>query len=177
MEALIAQRYVKALTSVMDAASLANTKTLFDALADAYKEKAFTDIINDPEIESKAKEAMLLSVVEGAKSKAINNLIRLLSEKGRLAIVPAIAEVLRQTLAKMNKTYEGKVYSNAAVEPATLATLSSDLSKKMDATISLAFVASDYDGIKVEVEDLGVEVSLSKSRLNAQLIEHILKAI
>ena len=77
----------------------------------------------------------------------------------------------------MNRTYEGKVYSNTAVEASTLAALSSDLGKKMDATITLAFVASDYDGIKVEVEDLGVEVSLSKSRMNAHLVEHILKAI
>jgi len=177
MEAMIAKRYVKALASIMDAASLENTKTLFDALASAYSEKGFADVINDPQIDDSEKESLLLSVVEAAKSEAVNNLIKLLVEKRRLSVVPAIAEELRLTLAAMNKTYEGKVYSNTAVEASTLEALSSNLGKKMDASITLAFVESDYDGIKVEVEDLGVEVSLSKSRMNAQLIEHILKAI
>jgi F-type H+-transporting ATPase subunit delta len=177
MEAMIANRYVKALASVMDQAALENAKVLFDALAVAYKEKAFADLINDPQIESAAKEKLLLSIVESAKSEAVNNLIKLLVEKRRLSVIPAIAEALRLTLAAANKTYEGKVYSNTPVEAATLKALSSDLGKKMDASITLAFVASDYDGIKVEVEDLGVEVSLSKSRINAQLVEHILKAI
>ena len=177
MEAMIAKRYVKALSSLMDAEALANTKILFDALAAAYTEKAFADVINDPQIGDAAKEGLLLAVVEGAKSEAVNNLIKLLVEKRRLAVIPAIAEELRLMLAGINKTYEGKVYSNTAVEAATLNALSSDLGRKMDATITLAFVPSDYDGIKVEVEDLGVEVSLSKSRMNAQLVEHILKAI
>lgn len=177
MEAMIAKRYVKALASLMDAEALANTKTLFDALSDAFEAKGFADVINDPQIEDSDKETLLLSVVEAAKSDAVNNLIKLLVEKRRLVLIPAIAEALRLELAGMNKTYEGKVYSNTAVEASTLAALSSDLGKKMDATITLAFVESDYDGIKVEVEDLGVEVSLSKTRMNAQLIEHILKAI
>lgn len=177
MEALIAKRYVKALASLMDAEALTNTKTLFDALCDAYKEKRFANVINDPQIEESAKEALLLAVVEAAKSEAVNNLIKLLVEKRRLALIPAIAEGLRLELAAMNKTYEGKVFSNSAVEASTLEALSKDLGKKMDATITLAFVETDYDGIKVEVEDLGVEVSLSKTRMNAQLIEHILKAI
>jgi len=177
MEAMIAKRYVKALVSAMDQASLANTKTLFDALAGAFKEKAFADVMNDPDVDAAAKTAMLLAAVESAKSEAINNLIRLLVEKRRISIIPAIAEELRLTLAAVEKAYVGKVYSNTAVEASTLQALGADLGKKMDATITLTYVESDYDGIKVEVEDLGVEVGLSKSRMNAQLVEHILKAI
>ncbi len=177
MEAMIAKRYVKALAGVMDAEALANTKILFDALADAYKEKEFSTVINDPEIDDTAKTSLLLAIVEGAKSEAVNNLVKLLVEKRRLHVIPAIAEMLRLELAQMNKTYEGKVYSNSAVDASTLEALGNDLGRKMDAAITLAFVESEYNGIKVEVEDLGVEVSLSKSRMNAQLIEHILKAI
>jgi F-type H+-transporting ATPase subunit delta len=177
MEAMIAKRYVKALTSMMDAEALSNTKVLFDALAEAFKDKKFSSVINDPEISDEQKVSLLLAVVEGAKSEAVNNLIKLMVEKRRLPVIPAMAEALRIELARMNKTYEGKVYSNSAVEASTLEALGSDLGKKMDAVITLKFVESDYNGIKVEVEDLGVEVSLSKSRMNAQLIEHILKAI
>jgi len=177
MEAMIAKRYVKALASVMNAADLANTKTLFDALADAFNEKSFADVINDPQIGDAAKEGLLLDIVASANSAAVNNLIKLLVEKRRLSVIPALAEELRLSLAAVNRTYTGRVYSNTAVDASTLAALSSDLGKKVDATITLSYIASDYDGIKVEVEDLGVEVSLSKTRMNAQLIEHILKAI
>jgi len=177
MEALIAKRYVKALTSLMDDASLQHTTELFAALAKAFEEKAFAELVNNPDVAAEAKEKLLLSLVEGAKSEAINNLIRLLVEKRRINVIPAIAEELRLAMARRNKTYEGKVYSNDSVDDKTLEALSGDLGKKMGATIALTYVASDYDGIKVEVEDLGVEINLSKTRLSAQLIEHILKAI
>ena len=177
MEALIAKRYVKALTSMMDDTALANTAGLFAALAKAYAQKDFSELLDNPDIDAEAKEKLLLSLVEGAKSDAINNLMKLLVEKRRINIIPAIAEELRLAIAKREKAYEGKVYSNEAVADETLAELSSNLGKKMGADITLAYVPSDYDGIKVEVEDLGVEINLSKTRLNAQLVEHILKAI
>jgi F-type H+-transporting ATPase subunit delta len=177
MEALIAKRYVRALASVMGKKALANTATLFAALAEAYEDKAFADLINNPDVEASVKEELLLSLVKSAKSEAINNLMKLLVEKRRLGIIPAMAEELRLTLARMSRTYTGKVYSNETVEAKTLETMAVELGKKMDAKIALDFIESDYDGIKVEVEDLGVEIDLSKSRLNAQLVEHILKAI
>ena len=52
-----------------------------------------------------------------------------------------------------------------------------NLSKKLNSTIKLTLTKSDYNGIKVEVKDLGIEVAFSKSLMNQQLIEHILKAI
>ena len=59
----------------------------------------------------------------------------------------------------------------------TLTDLSTGLSKKVDATVELTFIKSDYDGLKVEVADLDMEINFSKTRVNAQLVEHILKAI
>ena len=41
----------------------------------------------------------------------------------------------------------------------------------------LEVAKSDYNGIKIELEDLGVEASFSMDRLKAQMIEYILKAI
>jgi len=177
MEAMIAKRYVKALSSLMNEADLENTQVLFEALSSAFEDASFSTIINDPQISSEAKIQLMLSMVESAQSETINNLVRLLAERGRLFIIPAMTEELRLLLANTRRAYEGKVYSKSEIEPAMLFALGGDLGNKMGASISLAYVASDYDGIKVEVEDLGVEVSLSKSRINTQLVEHILKAI
>jgi len=35
----------------------------------------------------------------------------------------------------------------------------------------------DFDGIKVDVDGLGVEISFSRSRISDQIVDHILKAI
>lgn len=177
MGAMIARRYVKALASMMDKEGLANTEILFRALADAYQEKAFSDLINNPQIDAGAKEKMLLEIVKSSKSDVIANLIKLLVSKRRLSIIPDMAEELRLQVAADAKQYQGKVYSSDKVDASTLKALGANLGKKLDTNIALEYVASDYDGVKVEVEDLGVEITLSKSRMNAQLVEHILKAI
>ena len=36
---------------------------------------------------------------------------------------------------------------------------------------------NDFDGVKMKIEDLGLEIHFSKSRINSQIIEHIAKAI
>lgn len=177
METLIAKRYVKALSSMMDAESLANTAMLFAGLAEQFKDKDFAGVIHNPQIQAEAKAGIVLAAAAAAQNDAITNLLKLLAEKGRLTLIPAMAEVLRLEVAENSKMYAGNVYSNTDVDTSVLEALSTDIGKKMGATISLQYVPSDYDGIKVEVEDLGVEVSLSKQRINTQLIEHILKAI
>jgi F-type H+-transporting ATPase subunit delta len=73
--------------------------------------------------------------------------------------------------------YKGRIYSNSAVDKASVDLIARDLGTKTGSTIILDYVASDFDGIRVEVDDLNVEINFSKSRLNAQLVEHILKAI
>jgi F-type H+-transporting ATPase subunit delta len=38
-------------------------------------------------------------------------------------------------------------------------------------------VKNDFNGIKVAVEGLGIEINFSKDRIDSQIIEHIIKAI
>jgi hypothetical protein len=47
----------------------------------------------------------------------------------------------------------------------------------VDKKLSLVNVVSDYDGIKVDIEGLGVEISFAKNIFKSQMIEHILKAV
>ncbi|NPA50313.1 MAG: F0F1 ATP synthase subunit delta, partial [Epsilonproteobacteria bacterium] len=51
------------------------------------------------------------------------------------------------------------------------------LSKYSNATIKLIPKESDYDGVRVEVEDLGIELNFSKSRVKEALIQFIEEAI
>ena len=177
MEELIAKRYIKAMTSGSDTASIQNMTDVFSVLAQSFQNDKFVQIMDNPNVGTSDKSEILLESVKSADSSLVNNLIKLLVENKRINIIPAIAQELRKDLAASTKTYEGVVYSDSEIDANTMQELGNGLSKKFDATISLVFVKNDFNGIKVDVEDLGVEINFSKTRINSQMIEHIVKAI
>ena len=177
MEKLIAKRYIKALKDGSDIEAVESLTTVFSVLAESFRDKKFVQIMDNPNVSVGDKSTILLKAVESVKSEKINNFIKLLAENRRINIIPAIAEALRKDVALSTKTYEGIIYSNNNIDTKVIEELSSGLSKKFDSKISLVFVKNSFDGIKVDVEDLGVEINFSKTRINNQLIEHIIKAI
>lgn len=174
---LIAKRYVKPLMESCDQVSLDNLSTLLIAVAKAYENEKFNLIMNSNEVSNSAKCQLVLDMVASVNSSVVNNLIKLLAENGRLSLIPTIADQLVREIGRVKRTFKGRIYSNNAVDQSSVDTIARDLGSKMGATISLSYVASDFDGVRVEVDDLNVEINFSKSRLNAQLVEHILKAI
>ncbi|MBL0707633.1 MAG: F0F1 ATP synthase subunit delta [Sulfurimonas sp.] len=177
MEELIAKRYIKALKSSSDRSSMADITIVFKSLAQAFKEIKFLQIMKSKDVNSEQKLEILLDAVKPANSETINSLIKLLVEKDRINIIPALAEGMRKDAADSSKVYSGVIYSDTDIDTKLVEDLSSGLSKKFDSNISLEFIKDDFDGIKVDVEDLGVEINFSKSRINNQIIEHIAKAI
>ncbi len=177
MEELIAKRYIKALKSSSNLESMADITTVFSTLAESFRDDKFISIIGNPDIQAKVKLEILLDAVKSVESKQINNLIKLLVENKRTNIIPAIAVELRKDLAMSTKTYEGNIFSNSDIDPKVVAELSGGLSKRFDANITLNSVKDDFNGIKVNVEGLGVEINFSKDRIDSQIIEHIIKAI
>jgi len=177
MEELIAKRYIKALNEGSDLASMQNITTVFSALAESFKDDKFVSIIANPSVKAEEKSNILLDAVKAADSSKINNLIKLLVENRRINIIPAIAQELKNDLAMATKTYEGVIYSDTDIDTKVIQELSAGLSKKYDATITLAFIKNDFNGIKVEVDGLGIEINFSKDRIDSQIIEHIIKAI
>ena len=177
MEELIAKRYIKAIKSGADVATLKAMTSIFAALSQSFNDKKFVQIIDNPGIAKEQKSEILLSAVKAADSKDVNNLIKLLVEHNRINIIPAIAEVMRKEVASISKQYDGVIYSDSDIDAKVIADLSAGLGKRFDSNISLSFVKNDFNGIKVDVADLGVEINFSKSRINSQIVEHIVKAI
>ena len=177
MEELIAKRYIKAIVNGLEVSDIESMATVFSSLAISFKDEKFLNIIDSPNVSSSDKESILLDGVKSANSEKINNFVKLIVENKRINIIPAIAEEMRKDLARTTKTYEGTVYSDSDIDAKVVTELSIGLSKKFDSKITLVFVKSDFNGIKVDVEDLGIEINFSKSRINNQMIEHIIKAI
>jgi F-type H+-transporting ATPase subunit delta len=177
MEELIAKKYIKALKVGSDLEYIQGVKDVFDVLAISFKDEKFVSIVSNPNVSSEDKSALLLEAVKPAKSEKLDNFIKLLVEHKRINIIPAIAKELGKDIAVSTKTYTGKVFSNSDIDKKTIQSLSAGLSKKFDSTISLEFIKNDFNGIKVEVEGLGIEINFSKDRIDSQIIEHIIKAI
>lgn len=174
---MIAKRYVQSLINTLDASSLDNTAELFAHLETAYTNAKFNQIINSTDVEISTKTSLILEMVKIAQSSEINNFIKLLGENGRLELIPAISRELKRQISVIKRSYHGRIYSILALDSASVDTIARDLGIKTGTNISLVSVPSQYDGIRVVVDGLNIEIDFSKNRLNAQMTEYILKAI
>ena len=173
----IAKRYIGALKQDTDVKSLQIISDIFSELALSFDDENFKNVINNPSVKVEDKTNILLDAVKSAKSDVLNNLIKILSEHKRLNIIPAIAIEMKKDLARTKKNFSGVVYSDEKITAKVIKDLSTGLGAKYDSKITLEFVQNDFNGIKVDVEDLGIEINFSKTRINNQIIEHIVKAI
>ena len=177
MKELIAKRYVKALKSSFIGSELVEIGAVFTVLAGEFKYSKFSQIMDNPNVSKSQKLDILLSAISSVESKELNNFIHLLVDENRINVIPTISYVIQKEIAKINNTYTGVIYSNGDIDTATLNELGSGISQKINSKITLMFIKNDFDGVKMKIEDLGLEIDFSKSRINTQIIEHILKAI
>ncbi len=177
MDMLIAKRYVKALVeAVGDKKVSAATKTL-EKISKAFEEEKFAQVMISPEVKKSQKEELVLAVAGQKCDRKIVNFVKVLGEHGRLGLIPEIVRQLQKELQRRANRYEGVVESSVKLDKKLISELESSLSKYVDATVVLRSVKSKSDGIKVVIEDLGLEASFSKERIASDMINHILKAL
>ena len=176
MEELIAKRYAKALMESCDEKELQTIESALGAIATLYGDWKVKEFIISPEIDKSAKVEILLAPFQDA-GKKLTNLIKLLAQKDRLDIIPALANELKMQRALKERKFDGVVYSEFKLSDSELKKIAKALSKKVNGEVMLHQGEESYDGIKVEVDTVGIEIEFSKSKIKKQLIENILKAI
>ncbi|QKJ23892.1 F0F1 ATP synthase subunit delta [Poseidonibacter lekithochrous] len=176
MNDLVAKRYVKALIDGRDNKVVSTVAKSLNTISTAFADEKLNSIISSPEVNDSKKVELVLSLVKKA-DETLTNLVKLLGEKRRLALLPFIAEELNAQIAIMNNKYVGVVYTNQELSSDYVSSIEAQFSKKFDVNLSLSQNVCDYDGIKVDIDGLGVEISFSKERLKSQMIDHILKAV
>lgn len=176
MKDLIAKRYVKALLDGKDAATAKTISSELVQISSAYSDDKFIAIISSSEVDASKKVELVNSLVDGC-SDTTKNLIKLLGSSKRLDIVPFIVKELEIQLSVLNNDFTGVVYTNNELGAEYINSIEEKFSKKFDVNLKLTQNVCDYDGIKVDIEGLGVEISFSKDRLKSQMIDHILKAV
>jgi len=175
MQELVAKRYVKALQKSMSAQELKETLEVLRGIAAAFEDQKIRTLLLSPQIKEEKKAELLLEALKPQNPKIVN-LIKLLALKRRLSLIPYLVRELEREIALLEKRFEGCVYSDFELSREEIEKIEKALSKRVGATIVLS-PCGTYDGIRVEVEIVGVEIDFSRSRIKKQLIENILKAI
>jgi F-type H+-transporting ATPase subunit delta len=173
---LVAKRYVKALMSERDNEGLTLVYNELKEISSAFTDDKFLLILSSIEVVSSKKVELILSFIDKC-SESTKNLVNLLGTNKRLAIIPVIVSELEAQLSVLNNSFNGVIYTNKKLEQSDIDILNSKFSQKFKVKLNLTQNICDYNGLKVSIDGLGVEVGFAKSRLKLQMIEHILKAV
>ncbi|MDR1284713.1 MAG: F0F1 ATP synthase subunit delta [Campylobacteraceae bacterium] len=172
----VAKRYVKALLESFDAKELNGLADELKNLSQAFDSSKFITILSSPDINKKDKIDFVISLLKN-KDKRLINFINLLGENKRLVLLKEIYKELEFQISIKNNCYDGKIYAGFDISKEQIESLQKSFSHRFDAKINLDTCKSNYPGIKIQIDDIGVETSFSLDRLKAQMAEHILKAI
>jgi F-type H+-transporting ATPase subunit delta len=173
---LIAKRYVKALIDGKELQQASSMSEELSQISSAYANEKVNLIVTSSEVDNKRKVDFILSLVDNV-SDTTKNLIKLLGDNKRLDIIPIISSELKKQISVLNNSYKGVIYTNKSLETSYVDSITEKFSKKFNIELQLEQNICDYDGIKVDIDGLGVEISFSKERLKTQMIDHILKAV
>jgi len=175
MEELIAKRYATALTSVSK--DIKSVSKILNVLTEAISNNEVKTVLTSPIVSAEKKTEMILAALGDEADATLTNFIKILGENKRLDLIPAIARVLNAELQKASNQYEGIVKSAKELDKKELSKLEGTLASYTGAQIKLKQEKSDLDGLRVSVDDLGIEVNFSKQRVKEQLIDFIKKSL
>ncbi|ECH5954952.1 F0F1 ATP synthase subunit delta [Campylobacter jejuni] len=173
MENIIARRYAKAIASRADINDFYQNLCILNS---AFVLPKFKNIIESNEIKKERKMEFLDSFLD-IKNSSFQNFLRLLIENSRLECIPQIVKELERQKAFKENIFVGIVYSKEKLSQENLKDLEVKLNKKFDANIKLNNKISQDDSVKIELEELGYELSFSMKAFQNKLNEYILKII
>lgn len=177
MEALIAQKYAKAIFATKNNALILEFAEVLNNLSSVFVgSKSIASTLNSPLLSDENKTKTISDALGSKVDVKVLNFIKLLGENKRLSLIPAISKIINAKLQKETNSYQGVIYSNKKLDKSEISQLEKTLSKHTGSTISLKEIKSDIEGIKVSVDDLGIEVNFSKQRVKDQLIDFINQA-
>jgi len=174
MEELIAKRYATALSSVSK--NIKGISEVLNLLTEAMDSEEVMTALTSPIVSPEKKTEMILSSISDDDMTLVN-FIKVLGENKRLDLIPAIAKVLNSDLQKESNKYEGVLKSSKKLDKEELKKLEETLKTYTGSTIKLKQEKTDLDGLRVSVDDLGIEVNFSKQRVKEQLIDFIKKSL
>jgi len=172
---MIVEKYVKALLAALkEDDEIVEVYEAIARLSLIAKDPKFILIVKSPLLSIEEKVVILKQLAECENSKFIN-FMKILLENKRIDLLKEIFQSLYAAVSKHFNTYAGEVIGKISED--TLKAIEEKLAQKFNATIKLKTKDTDLNGIKVFVDVLNVEVSISEEKFKQNLIKQILKAI
>lgn len=176
MNEIIAKKYVGALLDILKPEEISEIDGALADINSAFSSAKFVDVLNFPGSKAKEKAEFVLSMTE-CKNENLAKFLLALARAKRLDALPNIFKEFSYQKSLRDNSFNGVIYSSFELSEENKKGLEEKFSKKLNANIHFDAKKSDYDGIKIELADLGFEASFSMSLFKAKLTEHILKAI
>ena len=177
MKDLIAKRYIKALSNGVTEAELKEIAELLNILTNASQIVKFKELIYSPYVTQNEKIDFIINgVLDGRANIKFTNFIKILAEHKRLDLFCEVFAEISLQLATLNKEYIAQLFVNDSYSDDVLKNIESKINKKLGVNLSLRQQIVADAGIKLVVDDLGVEISFSQEKFINDLRNHILKA-
>lgn len=176
MDKLIANRYAKALLGG-DESKLDLYIDELSKISSVIEDEKIKEMIASPMVKRDDKTRWIVEAMGSGTDYVILRLVEMMGENDRLALIPQVAKILDLEYKKKRNLYQGTVESANELDGLDIAKLEDALSKYSGAMIRLEPKKSDFNGIKAEVEDLGLELNFSKDIVKNSLLDYIQKAL
>ncbi|MGX2984010.1 F0F1 ATP synthase subunit delta [Helicobacter sp. 23-1048] len=173
---MIAKKYTKAILESFSNNEVQEIIDILSKLNKALEDKKVAECINSPFIDKTQKEQLILSVFDKLEQK-FENLLKVLVASDRICLIPEIIKGLEKKLLADKKQFVAILKIKQELDSATLQSIAKSLSTKLNANLDVRQEKASIEGIRLSVEDLGVEIAFSKERFLGDLTNHILKAI
>lgn len=178
----LSKRYAKALIGAYDGDG-DKLKLALDALAriaSAFRIGKFRDIQSLGNIDSNAKSDLIKAVADN-KDDYFQRFLNLLITENRLTQCDAIAEEVRLYLTAKSGVFGGVCISTFDISDDERSKISQAISLRIGKTVELSGetlpITNDFDGIRVQIKDLNVEVTLNKPAIAHEIVASVLQQI
>ena len=176
MISAISKKYTKALAGSQNDTELSKSLESLNRIGQALRLSKFHDILGAKNISYNEKISLISEIAQNGDEK-FSNFLKILIKAQKVELVPAIAEEIRVLLAQKSGKVSGIATACFDVDASDLSEISQMLSKKLNREVELVFVKTDtngFNGIKVEISDLGIEIEINKNALKKSIIAHVL---
>ncbi len=177
MNELIAKRYAKALRDLIPEKELSKQLLSLRELEKSFCELEVKEFVNSPLIDSNKKFNLLVEPLKDKLDKRIYHLLEFMSTKGRLNLVPTLTQIISDDIKHIKNQFDGRVEADSKISKTEMKKLEKVLESYSGAKINLTQTVDNNDGLRVVVDDLGLEMNISKTRIKSELLNFIQRAL
>ncbi|RDU63450.1 F0F1 ATP synthase subunit delta [Helicobacter didelphidarum] len=175
---VVARKYARALAKVCKSDEIYQAYDFYNELGKVVALPKFRAIVYSHIISRIEKLNLLKSLVNLPHNQYANNLLELLVKNDRILLLPFIASELKKIINSKRNIYEAILSFRESVSEDSIRVIQEKLGKKLGVVLNIAQkLDNSFDGIYLEIPELGIEVAFLKDKFTQELQNFILKAI